>query len=110
VPSTSGGGEQQLHIAELAGYCVGAYIHAADDYVLRSLDTGRFVRDEVLNDPTEAFAEVSQTLFGKRPEEFFGSTRHSWPWTPIPCFTASAWPTPRRTLPEIAFWVASSEE
>ena len=76
-----GGDEQQLHIAELAGYCVGGYIHAADDYVLRSLDTGRFVRDEVLNDPTEAFAEVSQTLFGKRSEEFFGSTRHSWPWT-----------------------------
>jgi hypothetical protein len=50
-------------------------IHAVDDYVVRSLDTGHFVRDRVLDDPTEAFAQASQTLFGKRPEELFGIHR-----------------------------------
>jgi hypothetical protein len=41
-------------------------IHAVDDYVVRS------ARDSVMKDPTEAFAQASQTLFGARPEELFG--------------------------------------
>jgi hypothetical protein len=47
-------------------------IHAADDYVVRSVAMKRFSRDDVLNDPAEAFAEASQALFGKRPDELFG--------------------------------------
>jgi hypothetical protein len=47
-------------------------IHAVDDYVVRSLYTGDSVRDRVMKDPTEAFAQASQTLFGARPEELFG--------------------------------------
>ena len=47
-------------------------IHAADDYVVRSLATNRIARNDVLNDPAEAFAEASQALFGKRPDELFG--------------------------------------
>lgn len=47
-------------------------IHAADDYVVRSLAMNRFARDDVLNDPAEAFAEASQALFGKWPQELFG--------------------------------------
>jgi hypothetical protein len=41
-------------------------IHAVDDYVVR------LARDSVMKDPTEAFAQASQTLFGARPEELFG--------------------------------------
>jgi hypothetical protein len=47
-------------------------IHAADDYVVRSVAMKRFSREDVLNDPAEAFAEASQALFGKRPDELFG--------------------------------------
>jgi hypothetical protein len=47
-------------------------IHAVDDYLVRSLDADRSVRDRVMKDPTEAFAQASQTLFGARPEELFG--------------------------------------
>jgi hypothetical protein len=47
-------------------------IHAADDYVVRSLATNRIAREDVLNDPAEAFAEASKALFEKRPEELFG--------------------------------------
>jgi hypothetical protein len=47
-------------------------IHAADDYVVRSVAMKRFSRDDVLNNPAEVFAEASQTLFGKRPDELFG--------------------------------------
>jgi hypothetical protein len=47
-------------------------IHAVDDYVVRSLDMDCSVRDSVMKDPTEAFAQASQTLFGARPEELFG--------------------------------------
>jgi hypothetical protein len=47
-------------------------IHAADDYVVRSVAMNRFSRNDVLNEPAEAFAEASQALFGKRPAEAFG--------------------------------------
>lgn len=47
-------------------------IHAVDDYVVRSLDVDRSARDRLMKDPTEAFAQASQTLFGARPEEVFG--------------------------------------
>ena len=47
-------------------------IHAVDDYLVRSLNTDSSVRDRVMKDPTEAFAQASQTLFGARPEELFG--------------------------------------
>jgi hypothetical protein len=47
-------------------------IHAVDDYVARSLETDSSARDRVMKDPTEAFAQASQTLFGARPEELFG--------------------------------------
>ena len=32
----------------------------------------RFSRNDVLNEPAEAFAEASQALFGQRPAEAFG--------------------------------------
>ncbi len=47
-------------------------IHAVDDHVVRSLDLDCSVRDRVMKDPTEAFAQASQTLFGARPEQLFG--------------------------------------
>ena len=47
-------------------------IHAVDDYVVRSLTTDRSARDRVMKDPTEAFAQASEALFGARPEELFG--------------------------------------
>lgn len=47
-------------------------IHAVDDHVVRSLDMDCSVRDRVMKDPTEAFAQASQTLYGARPEELFG--------------------------------------
>ncbi|HEY2186549.1 MAG TPA: hypothetical protein VGH39_16285 [Xanthobacteraceae bacterium] len=47
-------------------------IHALDDYLVRSLDTSRAARDLVMQDPTQAFAQASQTLFGASPEELFG--------------------------------------
>jgi hypothetical protein len=47
-------------------------IHAADDYVVRSVAMNRFSRNDVLNEPAEAFAEASQALFGQRPAEAFG--------------------------------------
>jgi hypothetical protein len=47
-------------------------IHAVDDYVVRSQDMDRSVRDRLMKDPTEVFAQASQTLFGARPEELFG--------------------------------------
>jgi hypothetical protein len=47
-------------------------IHAVDDYVVRSLETDSSARDRVMKDPTEAFAQASQTLFGARPEALFG--------------------------------------
>ena len=47
-------------------------IHAVDDFVERSVSLGGALRDRVMNDPTAAFAEASQKLFGARPEELFG--------------------------------------
>jgi hypothetical protein len=47
-------------------------IHAADEYVVRSLAMKRIARDDVVNHPAEVFAEASQALFGKRPDELFG--------------------------------------
>ena len=47
-------------------------IHAVDDYLVRSLDTSRAARNLVMNDPTQALAHASQTLFGASPEELFG--------------------------------------
>jgi hypothetical protein len=47
-------------------------IHAVDDYVARSLEMSPSVRDRVMKDPTETFAQATQTLFGARPDELFG--------------------------------------
>jgi hypothetical protein len=47
-------------------------IHAVDDYLVRSLDTSRAARDLVMKEPTRAFAQASQTLFGSSPEKLFG--------------------------------------
>jgi hypothetical protein len=47
-------------------------IHAVDDYLVRSLEMDRSVRDRVMKDPTEAFTRASRTLFGAAPEELFG--------------------------------------
>ena len=47
-------------------------IHAVDDYLVRSLDTSRAARDLVMKDPTQAFAQTTQTLFGASPEKLFG--------------------------------------
>ncbi|HEY7247596.1 MAG TPA: hypothetical protein VH678_27295 [Xanthobacteraceae bacterium] len=47
-------------------------IHAVDDWLVRSLDTSRAARDLVMKDPTQAFAQASQTLFGESPEKLFG--------------------------------------
>ena len=47
-------------------------IHAVDDHVVRSLDMDCSVRDRLMKDPTETFAQASQTLFGARPARLFG--------------------------------------
>jgi hypothetical protein len=47
-------------------------IHAIDDYLVRAADQDRSFRKRLLADPTEAFAQATQALFGGRPEELFG--------------------------------------
>jgi hypothetical protein len=47
-------------------------IHAVDDYVVRSLNMDCSARDSVMKDPSKAFAQASQRLFGERPVELFG--------------------------------------
>ena len=37
-------------------------IHAADDYVVRSLATNRIAREDVLNDPAEAFGGLEGAI------------------------------------------------
>jgi hypothetical protein len=47
-------------------------IHVVDEYLTRSMDASAAIRDSVMKDPTEAFAQATQTLFGASPEELFG--------------------------------------
>ena len=61
------GSEQWLQVASSLTTTLDR-IHAVDDHVVRSLDMDCSVRDRVMKNPTEAFAQASQTLYGARPE------------------------------------------
>ena len=67
-PQGAGDGAEQRHMPTAAL----DRIHAVDDYLERSVSVGGELRDQVVNNPTRAFAEASQKLFGGRPEELFG--------------------------------------
>jgi hypothetical protein len=60
------GGEQTVAATALER------IHAVDDYLERLASTDKSARERLAKNPTEAFAQATQKLFGGTPEELFG--------------------------------------
>ena len=81
------------------GYRVGSeFTLPLDDYVVRSLATNRIAREDVLNDPAEAFGGLEGAIRETPGRAFRHFTRRRWPRTAIPCFTSSAWPITCQSL------------